>query len=203
MAATAAPTKRSQRKKEKRLGSTVAAATSHWIKVRCLTRMAERPTSPVDIGRELGVEASLVSYHVRVLEDLNLVELVGARPVRGAVEHFYRTVSLTEVTEEEYTALPHEARKVWIEAALSLYVADLMHSIETETVLAQTDCEISRTPMRVDQRGWEDIREIFIEAQERVMTVKSEAETRVARDDLPSMPIMSFFSLFEMPPARR
>jgi hypothetical protein len=165
--------------------------------------MAERPTSPAAIGRELGVEASLVSYHARALEALDLVEQVGERPVRGAVEHFYRTVSLSGVTEDEYASLPLMLRKVWIEAALSLYVADAMHSIETETVLAQTDCEIARTPMKVDQQGWEDIREIYVEAQERVMVVKGEAETRLATDDeLKPKPILSFFSLFEMPPAK-
>jgi len=165
--------------------------------------MAERPTSPAGVARELGIEASMVSYHVRVLEKCNLVEQVGERPVRGAVEHFYRTARMAEVDEAEYAALPLEVRQAWLETAFGLFGADAAYSIEMGTLPKHLDCEISRTAMRVDQRGWEDIRDVYIGAQERVMEIKAEAETRLAtEDDLEPMPILSFFSLFEMPAVR-
>lgn len=198
MAATAVPGNAGTRKK--RRTSTVNIATSHPIKVRCLVRMAERPTSPATIARECGVEAPKVSYHARKLEELDLIELVDERPVRGAIEHFFRTVDLAELSEEAYAALPAELRKTWLETIFGLFSADVIYSIETETLLKQTDCEVLRTAMKVDAQGWQDIREIYVEAQERVMAVKAEAETRLATDDeLKPKPILSFFSLFEMP----
>lgn len=194
-----ATTVASKKKEEDR--SRFSAATSHRIRVRCLTRMAERPTSPASIGRELGIDASAVSYHVKTLKDLNLVEQVSERPVRGAVEHFYRAVSLTEISGDEWAALPTELRRIWIETALSFYAADLMHSIETGTLLAQEDSEIARTAMKVDQQGWEEVKETYMQAQERVMEIKAQAETRLATDDESQpRPILSFLSLFNMPP---
>lgn len=146
---------------------------------------------------------SQVSYHAKKLEELNLIELVDERPVRGAMEHFYRTVDLVELSEEDYGTLPFDSRRAWLETVMGLFGADAMYSIETDTLLAQDDCEISRTSMRVDRQGWEDIKDVFVQAQERVMEIKAEAESRVARDDLPSIPILSFLSLFEMPRVKR
>jgi hypothetical protein len=43
-----------------------------------------------------------------------------------------------------------------------------------------------------------------MELQDRVMQIKAEAETRLAIDDeLQPRPILSFLSLFDMPPARK
>jgi DNA-binding transcriptional ArsR family regulator len=203
VAAAVASKRRSGGEKPKPQASKLVVATSHRIKVRCLIRMAERPTSPAAVGREIGIEASTVSYHVRKLAELNLVEQVDERPVRGAVEHFFRTVSLAAVNEAEYAALPLELRQAWIETVFGLFGADAMHSIEMGTLPNQVDCEISRTAMKVDRQGWADIKDAYVEAQERVMEIKAEAETRLATDeDLEPLPILSFLSLFEMPPAK-
>jgi len=204
VAATAVPTKGSASEGRKRHHhSTLAAATSHKIKVICLARMAEKPTSPAEIGRELGKPASHVSYHVKVLGQHNLVEQVDERPVRGAVEHFFRTVELVHISQEEYEGLPLELRKVWVETVFALFGADATYSIETETMLKQVDCEILRTAMKVDAQGWEDMRRAYIDLQERVMEIKAESEIRLATDEkLTPRPILSFLSLFDMPPAR-
>ncbi len=46
-----------------------------------------------------------VSYHVKKLVSLGVVELVDKRQVRGAVEHFYRAVTLAYVSDEEWAKL--------------------------------------------------------------------------------------------------
>lgn len=56
----------------------------------------EEPVAPIDYVRDRGVEGkteksaiSYVSYHVRQLQRLDLVELVDTEPVRGATKHLY------------------------------------------------------------------------------------------------------------------
>jgi DNA-binding transcriptional regulator GbsR (MarR family) len=45
--------------------------------------------SPREVSEELGESLSNVSYHVRVLARCEVVTLVGTKPVRGSMQHFY------------------------------------------------------------------------------------------------------------------
>ena len=64
-------------------------ALSHPLRRKILGR-ASQPFSPKQLARELGEPIGNVSYHVRILAEAGLIELVKTEPRRGAVEHFYR-----------------------------------------------------------------------------------------------------------------
>src|SRR3954454_2182147 len=67
-------------------------ALNHPVRVKALTILTERIASPKEISDEAEIPLSNVSYHVRVLEDLGLVEIMEEESVRGAVAHFYKAV---------------------------------------------------------------------------------------------------------------
>lgn len=50
----------------------------------------KRAISPRQVASALHQPLSNVSYHVRVLADCAAVTLVGTKPVRGSMQHFYR-----------------------------------------------------------------------------------------------------------------
>ncbi len=80
----------------------LARATAHPVRVSILEVLsidAGRTLSPTDISRELQIPLSNTNYHVTELAKAGLIELVGQRQVRGAVEHFYRLP--TRVPAEE------------------------------------------------------------------------------------------------------
>jgi DNA-binding transcriptional ArsR family regulator len=52
--------------------------------------VGEKAISPRQIASALHQPLSNVSYHVRVLADCAAVTLVGTKPVRGSMQHFYR-----------------------------------------------------------------------------------------------------------------
>jgi DNA-binding transcriptional ArsR family regulator len=52
--------------------------------------LAESVASPKEIADRLGLPLPNVSYHVGILRDLGLLELVSETPRRGAIEHHYR-----------------------------------------------------------------------------------------------------------------
>jgi DNA-binding transcriptional ArsR family regulator len=58
--------------------------------VRALAILTEREASPSELAEELGEPLGNVSYHVRLLHELGLIDLVGTTPRRGAIEHHYR-----------------------------------------------------------------------------------------------------------------
>lgn len=65
-------------------------ALAHPLRVRALAILTEREASPSELAEELNEPLGNVSYHVRLLHDLGLIELVGTTPRRGAIEHHYR-----------------------------------------------------------------------------------------------------------------
>jgi DNA-binding transcriptional ArsR family regulator len=67
-------------------------ALRHPLRRAILREMAgEDAISPREIASALEQPLSNVSYHVRVLADCAAVSLVGTKPVRGSMQHFYRT----------------------------------------------------------------------------------------------------------------
>lgn len=65
-------------------------ALRHPLRRRILRRMTEEKSiSPRELATALGVPLSNVSYHVRVLAESATVKLVGTKPVRGSMQHFY------------------------------------------------------------------------------------------------------------------
>jgi DNA-binding transcriptional ArsR family regulator len=67
-------------------------ALRHPVRRDILRAMAgEKAISPREIASALNQPLSNVSYHVRVLADCAAVSLVKTKPVRGSMQHFYRT----------------------------------------------------------------------------------------------------------------
>ena len=97
-------------------------ALAHPLRARLLSEMAEREASPVELAEELDEPLGVVSYHVRVLAQAGLLELVNRTFKRGAVQHHYRARDLGIVTarlslsRERAGALADDVRAL-IEAA--------------------------------------------------------------------------------------
>ena len=179
------------------------SATSHRVKVRCLTRMAERPTSAAEISRELNMTPSGVAYHVRKLVEDGLIELIFEKPARGAVEHFYSTVDLSKISDVDYAEASAAVRRVWVETFVSLCSSDVLDSLECDVLTEHDDPHFSRTPLKVDLEGWEAIKRVFAQAQDLVESIKAESEQRLTTPEAePPMYLMSCLSTFEVPPRK-
>lgn len=65
-----------------------AKAVGHPIRIRMLRLfLDEQPISPVEFSRRLRVPLGNCSYHLKMLEQLGVVEVAGTIPRRGALEH--------------------------------------------------------------------------------------------------------------------
>lgn len=77
----------------------LARANTHPLRVSILEVLSidgGRTLSPKDLSLELQAPLSTVNYHVTELRRSGLVKVVDERQVRGAIEHFYRTVDTTK-----------------------------------------------------------------------------------------------------------
>lgn len=57
---------------------------------------SDEPLSPKELADYVKAPLDHVACHVRVLAKHHAVELVGTRPARGAVEHFYAATELVD-----------------------------------------------------------------------------------------------------------
>jgi DNA-binding transcriptional ArsR family regulator len=70
----------------------IITALGHPLRARILTELDSGESSPKELAARLDEKLGNVSYHVRILARLGLIELVRTTPRRGAVEHHYRSL---------------------------------------------------------------------------------------------------------------
>lgn len=88
----------------------VLKALGHPIRQRILQALNEEISSPNQIARKIDEPLSNVSYHVKILVGCDAIELVDTKPVRGALEHFYRATMRARLEDEHWRALPESSR---------------------------------------------------------------------------------------------
>jgi DNA-binding transcriptional ArsR family regulator len=183
------------------LDSTLGAIVAHPLRTRCLTILSDRTASPNELAKELGEEVGNVSYHVKQLLKMEAIELVRERPVRGAVEHFYRAIKRPVMGNEEYSELSVEERLRFARHALQFSVADAASAIEANTLTTRPDHHLTRLPVTVDEEGWSELSEIYADAFRRTIEVEAASAERMSADpNATSIPARVITMFFEMPP---
>jgi DNA-binding transcriptional ArsR family regulator len=76
--------------------STPHRLLAHPLRARLWTAFSNSDYSPNELAKELDEPLGNVSYHVKVLLDAGVIELVATQPRRGAIEHYYRAVDTAE-----------------------------------------------------------------------------------------------------------
>jgi DNA-binding transcriptional ArsR family regulator len=175
---------------------------AHPIRARALTILGDREASPVEIGRELGIGASHVAYHVRILLAEGLIELTEETPRRGAVEHRYRAICPDEFSDEEYAALTAEQRNDHSRDIFCFATADASCAFSAGSFGDRPDHHISRMPMQVDEEGWQELRELYNNTLREAYRIKRQAQERLTETGTPGTSVLTFNTFFELPPER-
>ena len=186
-------------KRRKRLETTLAAAVAHPIRSRCLVILAEREASPSEIARQLNLDVAKVGYHVTALAEANLIEETRNRPVRGAVEHFYRATLLPVVSDEQEGERSESARRVYAETILSIHAANAAHALEVGTFLSREDHHLTRYAFNLDEEGWREAAAAHMALYERIFEIEEAAAKRMGESDEKPTRVVTFQSLFEIP----
>jgi DNA-binding transcriptional ArsR family regulator len=137
----------------------LAKALSHPLRARIFAILNEQVASPNEIAEMIGERLPNVSYHARVLVDLDCIELVRTAQRRGAIEHYYRAVRRPFFTDSEWRRLPRSARQAVVDTGLEVIWDDVAEAIDAGTFQARPDMHLSRTPVVVDEQGWGELRD--------------------------------------------
>jgi DNA-binding transcriptional ArsR family regulator len=190
---------RSTRKARQGAEQQLVKVVGHPIRVKALAVLAQRVASPKEIAAELGEKLSNVSYHVRELEALGVIELVDTKQRRGATEHYYRAVSRPPDGDRAWGKLSRREREAASTYFGQLIVTDFARSQEAGLLDRRADRHLSRTPLLVDEEGWEELRGIHDATLERVLEVRDRCDARRAGSREDGVRATSVQMLFELP----
>jgi DNA-binding transcriptional ArsR family regulator len=172
---------------------------AHPIRARALTILADREASPVEIGRELGIGASHIAYHIRILLEEGLIELTEETPRRGSVEHTYRAVFPDELSDEEYAALTPEQRTRHSRDIFCFAAADAGCAFGSGSFAHRSDHHISRMPLQVDEDGWAELHDLYEGTLREAFRIRREARDRLTAGGVTGTSVIAFTTFFELP----
>lgn len=177
---------------------TIGSVVSHPLRSRCLTRLAERTASPAELAIEFRKPLSDVSYHVATLLKAGAIELVGEKPVRGSIQHFYRA---TSVPSADGVAVDGDKRLAYVRQSFQLAAADATMALDAKTLERRSGACFSRQPLVVDEDGWKELETLYEEMVERIAAIGvASAERNGSENGDEGIPVTAFVTFFERPP---
>jgi DNA-binding transcriptional ArsR family regulator len=171
-------------------------SATHPIRVKALSMMAERPSSPKEIAAAVGKPIGNVAYHIQALEKAGMALLVDEKKRGGATEHFYIA---TVITEEEGKNIGPAERKALARLTLHAIIADAALAVEAGTFTARPDCHSSRVPLYLDEKGWLEMTDIYSRFLEAVLKAQARCAARLDREGKKGFAGLAAMLLFEMP----
>lgn len=172
---------------------------NHPLRIECLTVLAERVASPREIAEALDEDLSNVSYHVRVLSELGLIELVSEEPVRGAVAHFYKAAERPLHSSEDWAQLSPEVRKAISVFGWDALIKDATDAIEAGTFEERADRHFTRTTLLLDSEGFERLSKAMDELLELILEEQAASAERRTKSGEEPIRATAATALFVMP----
>jgi DNA-binding transcriptional ArsR family regulator len=174
----------------------MGAIVGHPLRAKIWTVLAEEVASPNELSRRFGEEIADVSYHVKVLRENDVIELISQRQVRGAVEHFYRATQRPLSDEADTASRSLENRNAFADHVLRTFFADAVLSLQDGVFGERPDHCVARVPLLADEEGWRKLALMYDEVIHRTIEIQAESAERLAPGD-PGIKVTAFAALFE------
>lgn len=178
-------------------------AMSHPLRASILRILVERTASPAEMARELDEELSNVSYHTKQLVGFECAELVSTRPVRGALEHFYRATERHLIDTEEWEELDPVIAEDLVCEFMQKILDDFVASAKARLVGGDKDFHLTRTPLVYDEEGLQEALEVHEKARLELLEVEARSAARMVKSGEEGTNVSSSQALFKMPDRKR
>ena len=155
-------------------------ALAHPLRQRILIELNKRVASPSELAEEIGEPLGNVSYHVRMLVDLECIELVSTTPRRGALEHHYRATVPPLFDDETWKSLPTATRR----AVMGDVLKEIWQSVGAGADAGAFDedgVHVTRDLLTLDERGWRELTDLLRDTHEKAVEIGAESAARVKK----------------------
>ena len=151
----------------------------------------------------LGEELSSVSYHTRVLWELDCVEIVEQELVRGSARTRYRATLKMLLTGDIWDQLSLTTRTGISANALNELGRRARDSVEAGVFDRRKDRSILTVKMDVDEQGWKDANAAAWAGYERIEEIQEEVANRATEKGAKTFRATVSFLVFESPTVER
>ncbi len=161
------------------LDQRLVRALAHPLRISILDQLTEAVLSPKGLSDLLAQPLSHVSYHVRVLEKNDALELVRQEGRRGAVEHFFRATSESFIGSPGWRQVPRMFLGLVAGASLQSFIekaADALHAGK----LDHEESAFVWMPIVVDERGRQEVAKARDAAIADLLAVQAKCKRRLA-----------------------
>jgi DNA-binding transcriptional ArsR family regulator len=155
-------------------------AMSHPLRVRILAILQERTASPVELAQVLEGTLGTVSYHVRTLHQLGLIDLVDETRVRGAVAHHYKAKARPKVSDEAWEQAPPIAKQAAVGSSLQV-IDDYARASAAAGGFDHADAALIRLSLTLDAKGWQQLAKAVKRLFEQAQRIESDSQARLDR----------------------
>jgi DNA-binding transcriptional ArsR family regulator len=152
---------------------------AHPLRIQILRVLENRVASPSEIAEEIGAPLGNVSYHVRFLARVGLIELKSTKPRRGAVEHYYRAIGRVRVTDKAWSQVPDVVKSGLMSATLD-QVGRAIGAAASLGGFERSDALVTRREMILDEQGFAEMATELRELADRSQKIERESAVRLA-----------------------
>jgi DNA-binding transcriptional ArsR family regulator len=148
-----------------------AIIASDPLKAQIVAVALQRPYSPSEFARDVGVAVNVASYAFKVLRKHGILELADEVKVRGSVKHMYRATEAALVSNADWGSLAEALRRVFTGTILQDFSARVTQAIETGHLYSRDDFCLYWAPRDLDEIAWREQVELnswYIEASEQL-----------------------------------
>ena len=175
-------------------------ALAHPLRVSILSALENRTASPSELAEELDVPLPNLSYHIRMLVQLDLLKLVRTRPRRGAIEHYYQAKGRVAVSDRAWGQVPGLVKEAMVSAHLR-NVGELVDAAAARGGFEADDSHLTSQRISVDEKGWKEISKKMRAFFEDVQKIQADSEKRRKDSDhLDEIDAGVVMMLFNAPP---
>jgi DNA-binding transcriptional ArsR family regulator len=158
----------------------VLAALEHPTRVHALMVLNERVACAAEIGRELGRPSYHVSYHLKRLKDLGLIESVDVIETASGrlTGRFYRALIRPWFDNETWKSVDPRRQTILTATILALCNADIAEAVRAGTI-DDPDSHISRTPVIIDRRSYLELVKLLDAVIEEILSIQESSSQRI------------------------
>ena len=156
-------------------------ALAHPLRQKILSELSDRVASPSELAEEFGEPLGNVSYHVRMLVDLECIELVSTTPRRGALEHHYRAVVRPYFDDASFQAFPAATKRALMGDVLTDIWGDVTAATD-EATFDDPKTHVTRQAMTLDEQGVADLSVLMNEMAEKIQEVRKASAARLGKN---------------------
>jgi DNA-binding transcriptional ArsR family regulator len=178
-------------------------AMSHPLRAAILRILTERTASPAEMARELDEELSNVSYHAKQLVEFECAELVSTRPVRGALEHFYRATERHLIDTEEWQELDPVMAEDLVCEFMQKILDDFVASARGGIIGSDENFHLTRTLLHLDAEGMKEALEVHERARLEILEIASRSDSRMIESGEKGQSVSTSQGLFGLPERKR